>query len=210
MKNNNFTELFKGLFKENPVFALILGLCPALAVSNSLDNAIGMGMAATFVLIMANLLISIFRKYIPEKIRIPIFIVVIASFVTIASLMMQAFLPELNRSLGIYVPLIVVNCVILGRAEAFARRNTVSSSVMDGLGMGIGFTLALALIALIRELFGTGSLKLFGLNLLNIPIQPAMIFILSPGALLVMGLLLALFAQIRNKRYEIKETEVKK
>ena len=195
----------KGLFKENPTFCLVLGLCPTLAVSTSLDNAIGMGAAATFVLLCSNIIISAIRNKTPDKIRIPIFIVVIASFVTIASLFMQAYLPALNKSLGIYVPLIVVNCIILGRAEAFASKNNIVKSALDGLGMGIGFTLALSLISIIRELLGTGSLKLFGASLLNVPINPAMIFILPSGALLVMGLLLGLFAHLRNKKYEVKE-----
>ena len=205
MQQNNFWELIKGLFKENPIFCLVLGLCPFLAVSTSLDNAIGMGAAATFVLVASNVIISLIRKKVPNKIRIPIFIVVIASFVTMASLFMQAYLPALNKALGIYVPLIVVNCIILGRAEAFASKNNTLSSFLDGLGMGIGFTLSLLLISLIREFLGTGSLKLFGITLINIPMQPAMIFILPAGALLVMGLLLALFAHIRNKKYEVKE-----
>ena len=201
-QQNNFFDLIKGLFKENPVFCLVLGLCPALAVSTSLDNAIGMGVAATFVLLCSNIMISLMRERIPDKIRIPIFIVIIASFVTIASLFMQAYFPALNKALGIYVPLIVVNCIILGRAEAFASKNNTFKSALDGLGMGIGFTLSLFVISLIRELFGTGSLKLFGLNLISLPIEPAMVFILAPGALLVMGLLLGLFAHIRNKKYE--------
>ena len=205
MQQNNFWELIKGLFKENPIFCLVLGLCPFLAVSTSLDNAIGMGAAATFVLVASNVIISLIRKKVPNKIRIPIFIVVIASFVTMASLFMQAYLPALNKALGIYVPLIVVNCIILGRAEAFASKNNTLSSFLDGLGMGIGFSLSLLLISLIREFLGTGSLKLFGITLINIPMQPAMIFILPAGALLVMGLLLALFAHIRNKKYEVKE-----
>ena len=209
MEQNNFWELMKGLFKENPVFCLVLGLCPFLAVSTSLDNATGMGAAATFVLICSNFIISLIRKKVPDKIRIPIFIVVIASFVTIASLVMQAYLPVLNKALGIYVPLIVVNCIILGRAEAFASKNNVLRSTLDGLGMGIGFTLSLLLISFIREFLGTGSLKLFGYTLVNVPMEPAMIFILAPGALLVMGLLLGLFAHIRNKTYDKTCCEVK-
>jgi len=209
MEQGNFWELMKGLFKENPVFCLVLGLCPFLAVSTSLDNAIGMGLAATFVLVSSNIIISLIRNMVPNKIRIPIFIVVIASFVTIASLFMQAYLPALNKALGIYVPLIVVNCIILGRAEAFASKNNLFKSILDGLGMGIGFTLSLLLISFIREFLGTGSLKLFGVNLISIPIEPAMIFILPAGALLVMGLLLGLFAHIRNKKYEKTCCEVK-
>ncbi|MBW2989769.1 electron transport complex subunit E [Candidatus Woesearchaeota archaeon] len=200
MKKENFMEFWKGLFKKNPIFCLVLGLCPFLAVSTSLDNAIGMGGAATFVLLSSNVIISLIRKKAPSKIRIPIFIVVIASFVTIVSLFMQAYLPALNRALGIYVPLIVVNCIILGRAEAFASKNGVFKSALDGLGMGIGFTLSLLLISSIRELLGTGGLKLFGITLLSLHIEPATIFILAPGALLVTGLLLALFAHIRDTR----------
>jgi len=202
---NSFLELAKGIFKENPVFCLVLGLCPFLAVSTSIDNAIGMGAAATFVLIASNIIISLIRKKIPDKIRIPIFIVIIASFVTITSLVMQVYFPALNKALGIYVPLIVVNCIILGRAEAFASKNSLFKSLLDGLGMGIGFTLSLFLISFIRELLGTGSLNLFGTNLINIPIQPAIVFILPAGALLVMGLLLGLFAHIRQKKYGSKE-----
>jgi len=209
MQQTNFWEFMKGLFKENPVFCLVLGLCPFLAVSTSLDNAIGMGAAATFVLVFSNLIISLIRMRIPDKIRIPIFIVIIASFVTMVSLFMQAYLPALNKALGIYVPLIVVNCIILGRAEAFASKNNFFRSALDGLGMGVGFTGALVLISLIREFLGTGSLKLFGINLVSIPIEPAIIFILAPGALLVMGLLLGLFAHIRQKRYEKTCCEVK-
>jgi electron transport complex protein RnfE len=204
-----FFELWKGLFKENPVFCLVLGLCPFLAVSTSLDNALGMGGAVIFVLFASNLIISLARKHVPEKIRIPIFIVVIASFVTMASLFMQAYAPALNKALGIYVPLIVVNCIILGRAEAFASKNNFLNSAMDGLGMGVGFTLSLLLISLIRELLGTGSLKIFGIGLLSFPIEPALVFILPAGALLVMGLLLGFFAHIRHKKYEKTCCEVK-
>jgi len=200
MQQNNFWELAKGIFKKNPVFCLVLGLCPFLAVSTSLDNAIGMGGATIFVLVCSNVIISLIREKVPDKIRIPIFIVVIASFVTIVSLFMQAYLPALNKALGIYVPLIVVNCIILGRAEAFASKNNLFRSVLDGLGMGIGFSFALLLISFIRELLGTGSLKVFGVTLLTVPIEPAIVFILAPGALLVMGLLLGLFRHIGNRR----------
>ena len=144
MTTSNFFEFWKGLFKENPTFCIVLGLCPTLAVSTSLDNAIGMGAAATFVLIGSNILISALRKKTPNQIRMPVFIVIIATFVTIISLLMQAYTPALNKALGIYVPLIVVNCIIMGRAEAFAQRNTVIKSALDGIGMGIGFTLSLS------------------------------------------------------------------
>lgn len=200
MQQDNFLEFWKGLFKKNPVFCLILGLCPFLAVSTSLDNAIGMGATATFVLVFSSVIISLIRKRVPNKIRIPIFIVIIASFVTIASLFMQTYLPALNKALGIYIPLIVVNCIILGRAEAFASKNSLFKSILDGLGMGVGFTLSLLLISFIREFLGTGALKLFGTKLLSIPMEPAMIFILAPGALLVMGLLLGLFRHIGNRK----------
>ena len=209
MTTSNFFEFWKGLFKENPTFCIVLGLCPTLAVSTSLDNAIGMGAAATFVLIGSNILISALRKKTPNQIRMPVFIVIIATFVTIISLLMQAYTPALNKALGIYVPLIVVNCIIMGRAEAFAQRNTVIKSALDGIGMGIGFTLALSLISIIRELLGTGSVTFFGSKLFGLPIEPAIIFILAPGALLVMGLLLGLFARIRQKKYENTCCEVK-
>ncbi len=189
---------------------MVLGLCPALAVSTSLDNAIGMGTAVIFVLVFSNTTISLIRKKISDKIRIPTFIVIIASFVTMASLIMQAFFPTLNKALGIYVPLIVVNCIILGRAEAFASKNNVTESILDGLGIGVGFTLALLLISFFRELLGTGSLKLFGVSIINIKINPAMIFILAPGALLIMGLLLAFFraySQISKKNQDKKIEE---
>ncbi len=201
-KINYYAEFVKGIIKENPTFVLILGLCPTLAVSTSLENAIGMGIAASFVLFGSNLFVSLIKKTIPEKIRIPIFIVVIASFVTIASLVMQAYFPALNKALGIYVPLIVVNCIILARAEAFASKRSIVASVIDAFGMGIGFTLALMLIGFIRELLGTGKIVLFGSQLLSIPINPMRVMILAPGALLVMGLLLGLFAVIRNKQYD--------
>jgi len=210
MKQIKLLEFWKGLFKQNPIFCMVLGLCPALAVSTSLDNAIGMGTAVIFVLVFSNTTISLIRKKISDKIRIPTFIVIIASFVTMASLIMQAFFPTLNKALGIYVPLIVVNCIILGRAEAFASKNNVTESILDGLGIGVGFTLALLLISFFRELLGTGSLKLFGVSIINIKINPAMIFILAPGALLIMGLLLAFFraySQISKKNQDKKIEE---
>ena len=150
------TEFIKGIIKENPTFVLVLGLCPTLAVSVSVANGIGMGIAATFVLLGSNAIISLLRNFIPDRVRIPCYIVVIATFVTIAELIMKAYSPALNRALGIYVPLIVVNCIVLGRAEAYAAKNRVIDSLFDGLGMGIGFTLALVLISAIREFLGSG------------------------------------------------------
>ncbi|MBN1232044.1 MAG: electron transport complex subunit E [Candidatus Coatesbacteria bacterium] len=192
-------ELTKGFFKENPIFVIMLGMCPTLATSTSMSNAVGMGIAATFVLVCSNILISILRKIIPNTIRIPCYIVVIAAFVTIVDLSMKAWFPELSKSLGIFIPLIVVNCIILGRAEAFAGKNGIIASTLDGIGMGIGFTMALLLLAFIRELTGTG--KLF--NIVILPenyFNPALIMILPPGAFLVLGSLMALFAWLRLRK----------
>lgn len=191
-------ELFKGLYKENPIFRVLLGLCPALATSNSLQNAVGMGAAATFVLISSNFIISLIRKGVPNKIRIPIFIVVIATFVTITDLTMQAFAPTLSKSLGVFVPLIVVNCIILGRAEAFASKNGVLLSIFDGLGMGLGFTFALSLVAIVRELLGTG--KLWGIPVFGTSFEPMLILILPPGAFLTLGLFIGFFNWLEKKR----------
>lgn len=192
-----FKEFLKGIFKENPTFVLALGLCPTLAVSVSLVNGLGMGIAATFVLLGSNIIISLMRNFIPERIRIPCFIVVIATFVTIAEMVMKAYSPTLNRALGIYVPLIVVNCIVLGRAEAFASKNTVFNSLFDALGMGIGFSWALLLISGIREFLGTG--KLYGYKLIK-GFEPAAIFILPSGALLVIGILLGFFNLLKKRR----------
>jgi electron transport complex protein RnfE len=181
-------ELVKGIWKENPIFRLALGLCPTLAVSTSIKNAIGMGAAATFVLVCSNIIVSIIRKGVPSKIRIPIFIVVIATFVSIVEMVMQAYQPELHKNLGIFVPLIVVNCIILGRAEAFASRNGTWLSIMDGIGMGAGFTCALLAISIIRELLGDG--KLYGIPLLPSSYEPVIMLILAPGAFITMGLML--------------------
>lgn len=200
-----FKEFSKGITIENPTFGLVLGLCPTLAVSTSVVNAIGMGVAATFVLLGSNIMISSLRKLIPNQIRIPSYIVVIATFVTINELVMAAYFPALHEALGIFVPLIVVNCIVLGRAEAFACKNAVLSSIFDGLGMGVGFTLALCLIASIREIVGAG--KFLGFSLLK-GFEPVTMMILSPGALLTMGLLIGFFNfwHIRHKtNREIKK-----
>ena len=192
-----FQEFSKGIHKENPIFGLALGLCPALAVSTSVINGLGMGLAATFVLLGSNIIISSIRKLIPHKIRIPCFIVIIATFVTIVELIMAAYFPVLSKQLGIFVPLIVVNCIIMCRAEAFASRNTVSHSLFDALGMGAGFTLGLVLISAIRESIGAG--RLFGYVLFP-GYQPALTLALAPGALLVLGLLLGLSNLIFKRR----------
>ena len=183
---------FKGLFKENPVFVIVLGMCPTLATTTSLEKAIGMGLATTFVLVFSNLIISLIKKMVPDEVRIPIFIVVIATFVTLVKLIMAAYFPELKAALGIFLPLIVVNCIILGRAEAFASKNGPVDSIADGFGMGFGFTLALALLGATREILGSGSL-------LNIPFADGLggytqtIFILAPGGFLTLGLFMAFF-----------------
>lgn len=190
-------EFVKGIFRENPIFFIVLGLCPTLAVSTSVNNAIGMGLAATFVLVCSNAFISMIRNFIPDKIRIPCYIVVIAAFVSIVEMVMKAYAPALDRALGVYVPLIVVNCIILGRAEAFASKNTVVSSIADGLGMGLGFTLALLIISTIRETLGAG--KLAGLSISN-TFEPAIILSLAPGALLILGLIMGGIKWIKSSR----------
>lgn len=196
---NWIKEFVKGLVLSNPIFVMALGLCPALAVTNSLDNAIGMGGAVIFVLLCSNVLVSLLRIWVANIVRIPTFIVIIATFVTIISLTFEAYVPALYNSLGIYLPLIVVNCIILGRAEAFASRNRISLAVADALGMGIGFMLAICIIASIREALGTGELALFGNTLFSVPVlseQPVSLFLLPAGAFLVIGLLLALFRRV--------------
>ena len=197
---NIIREFTKGIYKENPVFRLVLGLCPLLAVSSTVENGVGMGIAATAVLVSSNLFISIVRRMVPKKIRIPIFIVVIATFVTIVEMLMQAYYPALYKSLGIFVPLIVVNCIILGRAEAYASRHNIILSVVDGIGMGIGFTLSLVLISTIREILGNGTF--YGMPFLPASFKPVVVMILPPGAFLTLGYLLGVFnwLDIRNKK----------
>ncbi len=196
------SDFTRGLFKENPVFILVLGMCPTLAVTTSVEKAIGMGLASSFVLVCSNLIISLIKKAVPDEVRIPIFIVVIATFVTLVKLIMAAYFPELKAALGIFLPLIVVNCIILGRAEAFASKNGPFDSIADGLGMGIGFTLALILLGAIREVLGSGSI-------LGIPFADGLssytqtIFILAPGGFLTLGLLMGFFnylALVRQSR----------
>ena len=192
-------EFAKGIVISNPLFVLALGFCPALAVSTSVDNAIGMSVGVAFVLLGSNLIVSAIRKAVPNIVRIPVFIVIIATFVTVVNLVFHAFVPSLYESLGIYLPLIVVNCIILGRAEAFASKNPITSSIADALGVSIGFLLALFIISFLRELLGTGSLSLFGVDLFTLPVlreNPMTLFILPPGAFLIMALLLALFKRM--------------
>ncbi len=184
-----FQELVKGLWRENPIFRMLLGMCPTLAVTTSVENALGMGFAATFVLVCSNAVIASVRKIIPAKVRIPCFIVIIAGFVTVVDLVMEGYANELHRSLGIFIPLIVVNCIILGRAEAFASKHPVGRSIIDGLGMGAGFTLGLLVLGAFRELLGNGTVA--GLALLPVE-QPILLMILPPGGFLALGLLLGL------------------
>ncbi len=191
-----WVEFAKGIIITNPVFVLVLGLCPTLAVTSSIDNALGMGAGVIFVLLGSNIIISLIRKITPAMVRIPVFIVVIATFVTILSLVFEAYIPPLYESLGIYLALIVVNCIILGRAEAFAQKSSVLYSIADALGIGIGFTISLLIVSFFREILGTGSLSVFGFTLFSIPVlseTPMAFFIMPPGAFLVLGLLLALF-----------------
>ncbi len=183
-----WTDFAKGFKIENPVLRLVLGMCPALAVTTSAINGIGMGLATTAVLLMSNIIVSLLRNLIPKKIRIPCFIVIIASFVTIVDYTMAALVPPVHEALGIFIPLIVVNCLILGRAESFASRNPVINSVADGLGMGLGFTLALFVLASIREVLGAGTI--FGLSVMGSAYRPAIMMILPPGAFLGLGLLM--------------------
>ena len=195
----NFLKTVKnGISTENPVFVQVLGMCPTLAVSTSAINGIGMGLATTAVLLGSNVAISALKKAIPDKIRIPAFVVVIASFVTIVGLLLKAYVPVLDKSLGIYIPLIVVNCIILARAEAFASKNSVILSVADGIGNGLGFTAALTLLGSIREVFGNGTI--FGFSLFPDGFQPAIIMILPPGGFLLLGLVLAFFSWNRGRK----------
>jgi electron transport complex protein RnfE len=195
-------QFTRGLFKENPIFKLVLGMCPALAVTTSLENSLGMGVAATFVLLCSNVVISALRNVIPEKTRIPCFIVVIASFVTIVDLTMNAYAPDLHASLGIFVPLIVVNCIILGRAEAYASKHPLGMAFIDGLGMGLGFTLGLAALGAAREILGAGTLTLWkGIQWhIAAPDFSMIMFILPPGGFVALGVLMAVFTHIRNRR----------
>ncbi len=208
MSKNNLRGIFvNGIFGENPVFRLVLGTCPTIAVTTSAINGVGMGLAATLVLVGSNAVISMLRNFIPDKVRIPAFIVVICTFVTMVQLLMQAFIPSLYDALGIFLPLIVVNCIILARAEAFASKNGVAASAMDGVGMGLGFTLALILIGGFRELLGAGTL--FNMQVMGAGFEPVLIFILAPGGFLMYGLLLGIINAIGNRRQaKAKKREV--
>jgi electron transport complex protein RnfE len=191
---NQLQNFTKGFIKENPVFILLLGLCPTLGVTTSAINGLGMGLATTFVLVMSNLVVSLVRNVIPDKVRIPAFIVIIASFVTIVELVMQAYTPDLFESLGLFIPLIVVNCIVLGRAEAFASKNTPWSSIVDGMGMGFGFAFALTLLGGAREILGSGAV--FGFKFIEADLM--LVFVLAPGAFIVLGYLIALINKLNK------------
>ena len=195
----NLGKVFKnGIIDDNPTFVQVIGMCPTLAVTSSAINGIGMGLSTAVVLTCSNLVISLLRKVIPDKIRIPAFIVVIATFVTIVQMLLKAYVPSLDAALGLYIPLIVVNCIILARAESFASKNGPTASAVDGIGMGLGFTMALTIIGAIRELLGAGSI--FGVSLFGASYQPALLFILPPGAFLTLGFLMALFNSVVKKK----------
>ena len=191
---NQLTNFTKGFIKENPILVLILGCCPTLATTSSTLNGLGMGIATTFVLVGSNVVVSMLANLIPDKVRIPTFIVIIASFVTIVDLLMQAYVPGLYEKLGIFIPLIVVNCIVLGRAEAFASKNSVLSSFVDGAGMGLGFTAALGILGAIREIAGSGSI----LGYKFIPGEGILVFILAPGAFIALGFMIALINRIKK------------
>jgi len=193
----NLRYLTNGLLRENPTFVLVLGTCPTLAVTTAGINGLGMGAATTFVLVCSNMLISALKNFIPDKVRIAAFIVIIAAFVTIVDLVMKAYVPDLYKSLGIFIPLIVVNCIILGRAEAFAQKNKVMPAVLDGLGMGLGFTLAITLLASIREVLGNGSI--FNIKLVGENASTILLFILPPGAFVTYGFLIAIMNRLKIK-----------
>jgi Na+-translocating ferredoxin:NAD+ oxidoreductase subunit E len=192
---NQWINFTKGFVRENPVFVLLLGMCPTLGVTSSAINGLGMGLATTFVLLMANIVVALIKNLIPDKVRIPSFIVIIAAFVTVVELMMEAYLPALFKSLGIFIPLIVVNCIVLGRAEAFASKNNLRAAAIDGLGMGLGFSFALVLLGSVRELLGSG-------RLFDIPIYSenyvSLLFVLAPGAFIVLGYLIAIINRIKK------------
>lgn len=191
--NKYIERLYNGIIKENPTFVMMLGMCPTLAVTTSATNGIGMGLSTTVVLILSNMLISMLRKIIPDSVRMPAFIVVVASFVTIVQFLLEGYIPSLYSALGIYIPLIVVNCIILGRAESYASKNPVLLSICDGIGMGLGFTFGLTCIGIVREVIGAGTI--FGIQIMPASYEPITIFILAPGAFLVLAFLVA----ARNK-----------
>ena len=197
-QHSNLKVFLNGILKENPIFVLVLGMCPTLATTSSAMNGMSMGLATAFVLLSSNVVISLLKSFIPDKVRIPAYVVVIATFVTVVEMVMQAFVPALFESLGIFIPLIVVNCIVLGRAEAFASKNNVFKSALDGLGMGLGFTFALTLLGVVRELLGTGNV--FGYSLYSDQ-YGMLLFVLAPGAFIALGYLIAVI----NKLQKVKK-----
>ena len=198
MAKSKIGIVLNGIFKENPVLVLLLGLCPTLGTSSSAINGMSMGLATTAVLIFSNTLISVFKKVIPDKVRIPAFIMIIASLVTIVQMLMEAFTPDIYKVLGLYIPLIVVNCIVLGRAESFASKNSVFDSTLDGLGSGLGFTLALTILGIIREILGNGTI--FNIVITPANWQPALIFILPPGGFLTIACVIAFQNYLKQKK----------
>ena len=196
--NTPMERLYNGIVKENPTFVMMIGMCPTLAVTTSLINGVGMGLTTTVILTLSNLMIAALRRFIPDSVRMPAFIVVVASFVTIVDFLMEGFTPSLNDALGIYIPLIVVNCIILGRAEAYAGKNPVLPSIFDGLGMGLGFTIGLLSIGAFRELLGSGTLC--GFRIMPEAYEPVNIFIMAPGAFFVLALLVAFLNKMRSRK----------
>jgi electron transport complex protein RnfE len=197
MKKSGFRIILNGLLSENPIFVLVLGMCPTLATTNSAVNGMSMGLATLFVLFGSNVAVSVLKNIIPDKVRIPAYVVVIATFVSVAEMLIHAYFPVIYDSLGIFIPLIVVNCIVLGRAEAFAAKNTVFSSALDGIGMGLGFTFALTLLGVVRELLGTG--KVFG-QIIFPDNYGALIFVLAPGAFIALGYLIAIMNKVRSSK----------
>ena len=197
-KNPYLDDILRGIFRDNPVFRIVLGLCPFLAITTTVENALGMGAAVIFVLLGSNTIISLVRKFVPREVRIPCYIVIIATFVTIVDLAMSAYLPALSKSLGIFVPLIVVNCIIMGRAEAFASKMPVGRAITDAIGIGIGFTMALIIISVVRETLGSG--QFYGRYIFGHPVNSALMMILPPGAFIAMGVLLGLFNWLSMRR----------
>ncbi len=198
MDKTSKENLTRGIIRENPTFIMLLGMCPTLGVTTSALNGLGMGLATMFVLALSNIAVSSFKNVIPDGVRIPAYIVIIASFVTVIEMLMAAYVPLLHRALGIYIPLIVVNCIILGRAEAFASKNSIGQSLLDGIGMGLGFTIALFLLGSIREILGSGSF--LGYNFFNEGAETILMFIMPPGAFLVLGFLIVIFNRIKGAK----------
>lgn len=206
--NSSLERIYNGIYKENPIFVLMLGMCPVLAVTTSATNGVGMGLSTTVVLVFSNMLISMLRNIIPDKVRMPAYIVIVASLVTVVQFLMEGFVPGIYAALGIYIPLIVVNCIILGRAESYASSNPVMPSIFDGIGMGLGFTVALVLLGAFRELLGAG--QVFGIQVMPESYEPVTIFILAPGAFFVLTMLTAVQNRVMNKQAKKKGGQAKK